>query len=372
MRSSSTMANALSPPDGDPLEYAEALIAEGQPDKAAALLQAHLDAGRGGLMLRLALADALLASGETPRAVEVARETMSLNPGIAVAALGLGKALLAAGLLPTAIGELQRALRTDPALQEARFALGLAWLEAGEAEKALEAFQAIAGDFPMLAAKIAQAEAMRLQPRSDAGYVRHLFDQFSHDYDERMLGQLCYSAPRILRDLATMTMGPPRKHALAILDLGCGTGLSGAAFKDMASRLDGVDLSPAMIGKARTRAIYDELVIGDLMSALESPSRQYDLILAADTLVYLGDLASVFAGAARRLAPGGFFLFTVEKKAGEGFELGPKRRWRHSEVYLRRQAARAGLEVSGFLECSPRSEAGKPVEGHAVALERSR
>jgi len=366
------MANARLSPDGDPLEYARTLIAQGRAGEAAAFLHARLDAGRGGLMLRLALADALLAAGETPRAIEIARETVLLNPGIAVASLGLGKALLAAGLLPTAIGEFQRALRTDPALEEARFALGLAWLEAGEAEKALEAFGAVDPDFPALAAKIAQAEAMRLQSRSDAGYVRHLFDQFSHDYDERMLGQLCYGAPRILRELAALVMGPPQKHMLAILDLGCGTGLSGAAFKDMAARLDGVDLSPAMIEKARARGIYDELVIGDLESTLESSPRRYDLILAADTLVYLGDLATVFAGAAQRLTPGGRFLFTVEKKDGEGFELGPKRRWRHCESYLRGAAAHAGLEVSGFLECSPRTEAGQAVAGFAAALERPR
>ena len=37
----------------------------------------------------------------------------------------------------------------------------------------------------------------------------------------------------------------------------------------------------------------------------------------------------------RRLLPDGYFLFTVEKAEGDGFELGPKRRWRHSEAYLR-------------------------------------
>ena len=52
----------------------------------------------------------------------------------------------------------------------------------------------------------------------------------------------------------------------------------------------------------------------------------------------------------------------------KGFELGPKRRWRHSESYLRSAAAAAGLDVAGLLECVPRTEAGKPVEGYAVAL----
>ena len=103
-------------------------------------------------------------------------------------------------------------------------------------------------------------------------------------------------------------------------------------------------------------------------SALAEETRRYDLLLAADTVVYLGNLEALFAGAHRTLQSGGSFLFTAEKKPGEGFELGPKRRWRHSENYLREESARAKLDVVGFLECHPRTEAGVPVEGYAVAL----
>ncbi|MBW8708849.1 MAG: methyltransferase domain-containing protein, partial [Alphaproteobacteria bacterium] len=133
---------------------------------------------------------------------------------------------------------------------------------------------------------------------------------------------------------------------------------------------DGVDLSPAMIAKARARQIYAHLEVADLQSALGMAGPHYDLILAADTLVYLGDLKAVFAAAAARLHPDGFFLFTVEKAAGEGFELGPKRRWRHSEAYLRSLAGDAGLGVAGLVAAAPRSEANQPVEGFAVALAR--
>jgi predicted TPR repeat methyltransferase len=212
----------------------------------------------------------------------------------------------------------------------------------------------------------ARAEAIRAAPRSDPGYVRHLFDQFAADYDTRMLDSLHYAAPRILAELAGLTMAG--RTGLAVLDLGCGTGLAGAAFRPLAARLDGIDLSPAMIEKARRRGIYDWLVVADLETALAEPGFAYDLILAADTLVYLGDLASLFGAAARRLEPDGYFLFTAEAKSGQGFECGPKRRWRHSEAYLRETAAAAGLAVAGFLAASPRSEAGRPVDGFAVAL----
>jgi predicted TPR repeat methyltransferase len=281
----------------------------------------------------------------------------------------LGEALLAAGHLPTAIGELQRSLRLDPALAEARYLLGCAWFEAGEMDKALEAFHAVEGEAEpeWLNAKIAEAQSSRTRPRCDARYVRHLFDQFSADYDSRMLEQLAYCAPSVLRQLGALIGIGPHRH-YAILDLGCGTGLAGMAFKDIAGELYGVDLSPAMIERARDRQIYDGLEVGDVESALALPSRGYDLIIAADTLVYLGDLTCIFAGVANSLLPGGLFLFTVEASPTAEFELGPKRRWRHSEAYLRATAEGANLDLAGFIVCQPRNEAGKPVEGYAVAL----
>jgi predicted TPR repeat methyltransferase len=73
---------------------------------------------------------------------------------------------------------------------------------------------------------------------------------------------------------------------------------------------------------------------------------------------------SVFAA----LKNGGSFLFTVEELEGQDYALGPKRRWLHSQSYLRREAEAAGFTVVGVIECSPRSEAGVPVQGLAVAL----
>jgi predicted TPR repeat methyltransferase len=352
--------------DGSPLDRAHELLDRGRPNEAAAILRTLIEENRGGLMSRLLFARALISSGDIATALETARDTSTLYPGIAQAALSLGEALLAAQLLPPAIAEFQRALRIDPSLDEARVKLAQAWLDGGEPDKALDILNALE-DQPARAALIERANAMRTQQRSDAGYVRHLFDQFSADYDQRMRGQLAYAAPEILRGLADLIGLQFARHR--ILDLGCGTGLAGIAFKDIAARLDGIDLSPAMIEKARARQIYDDLKVADLETALVEMPGGYDLLIAADTLVYLGDLELVFAAAAVALQSDGTFLFTVEK-AEAGFELGPKRRWRHSESYLRDLAVKHGYEIAGFLAASPRTEAGQPVAGFAVALRK--
>ena len=354
--------------DFDPLEDAEKLIGEGRAGEAAARLGRHIAAGRAGVFARITLARALLLAGKLTEALEISRETVQLYPGVAGAAVALGETLLAAGKLPLAIGEFQRAMRIDPHLAKAVFLLGCAWLEAGEPERALREFARIPDYEPadLLAARIAEAETLKEAARSNPRYVRHLFDQFSIDYDERMIGQLSYRAPATLRELAALVL--PGRQGLDILDLGCGTGLAGVAFADRAARLDGIDLSPQMIEKARARGLYADLAVADLETYLEEPCGAYDLIVAADTLVYLGDLARIFAGVRRRLKKDGVFLFTVEKKEGEGFELGPKRRWRHGESYLREAAAAARLDVAGLIAASPRNEANVPVDGFAVAL----
>ncbi len=357
---------------GEPLARAQALVEAGKPRQACALLRSQLEAGRGGLLTRIALGRALLAADENAEALEVLRETASLAPAVAEAALALGEALLACGHLPTAIAEFERALRLEPGLPGASFALGSTWLQAGEPKRAIEFLADLAHEPSPLArevaGKLAQAEAMLAAERSPQGYVRHLFDQFSANYDERMLSDLRYRAHDILRQLSDLIMDTSRLD-YTILDLGCGTGLAGEAFKDVASRLDGVDLSPRMIELARRRGIYDELIVGDLVSVLQTQTRGYDLILAADTLVYLGDLMPVLQTVERRLRPGGMFFFTLERKTGSGYELGPKRRYRHSEAYVREQAERSGFKVNGLMECVPRIEAGIPVDGLAAALQ---
>ena len=368
--SASTMANVRLQTDGDPLSDAHDLIENGRASHATEVLGDLISSGRGGLLARTMLVRALLECDQTEEALKQARELSMLFPNVAAAALALGSALLSAGQLPTAIAELQRALRIDPGLNEARYRLGCAWLEAGEPEKALQEFAAIDhGGAPAgVAQKIAEAETMMAAPRSNAGYVRHLFDQFSADYDARMIGQLGYSAPGILRSLAAMVLPDARPNTLSILDLGCGTGLAGTAFVDLAARLDGIDLSPAMVEKARGRGIYDKLIAEDIETDL--PCNTYDLVIAADTLVYLGDLQGIFCNVHTTLKTDGSFLFTVERAAEGEYSLGPKRRWCHSEPYLRSLATEMGLEVSGLIACSPRTEAGVPVEGLAVALRK--
>ena len=103
---------------------------------------------------------------------------------------------------------------------------------------------------------------------------------------------------------------------------------------------------------------------------LAGPGPLYDLALAADTLVYFGDLGPSLSGVANRLEAGGFYLFAVESKLGKGWDKQPTHRFRHSESYLRDVAARTGFRIVAIDKCILRHEKSIQVEGLAVALQK--
>ena len=351
----------------NPVDLAEDALQAGRPADAVTILSPLSEAGRLGPLGQLTLGRALLAAGAARDAVAVLREVNSMNRNWPEAAVAFGRALVANDALPAGIAEFQRALRADPDCGAAELALAEAWAEAGEIEKAtghLSAAVALGEDGAALGSRL---DAMRGQARSDAGYVRHLFDQFSSDYDARMRGALAYRAPEILAELMAMvSAGKPKK--VATLDLGCGTGLAGPAFRPHATKLTGIDLSPQMIAQARTGGLYDALIVGDIEDWLATATQRFGRIVAADVLVYLGDLERVFAGAKRVLKAGGLFLFTVERSAEDDFTLQETRRWAHSEAYLRRMAETHGFDVRGLVACTPRVNKGVPIPGLAGAF----
>jgi predicted TPR repeat methyltransferase len=75
------------------------------------------------------------------------------------------------------------------------------------------------------------------------------------------------------------------------IDLGCGTGLVGVAFRGLCQHLVGVDLSGKMIDQATRKQVYDALHEGDVVDFLQQTDQTFDLFLSADTLIYLGYLS---------------------------------------------------------------------------------
>jgi predicted TPR repeat methyltransferase len=91
-----------------------------------------------------------------------------------------------------------------------------------------------------------------------------------------------------------------------------------------------------------------------------------NLILAADAMCYLSDIAPVLREAKRVLAPGGVFAFTLETHDGDGIVIGAGLRYAHGKTIVRDKVAGVGLALAYLEEASPRNEDNEPVRGLVV------
>jgi predicted TPR repeat methyltransferase len=145
----------------------------------------------------------------------------------------------------------------------------------------------------------------------------------------------------------------------------------GEPLRPRVGRLAGVDLSAAMIAKARERNVYDELMIGDAVAPTRERPSAFDLIVAADVLVYVGDLGPLFAAVGTALTADGFFAFSVEACEGDGFKLEPTMRFAHSRAYVEATAREAGMRPLQIQSGSTRRESGADAPGLICMFQRT-
>lgn len=238
----------------------------------------------------------------------------------------------------------------------------------GYSETALavaQAYLADEADDPVLRHQLA---ALRAEPaaRAPAEYVAAYFDRFAATFDEQMFEVLHYCGPRKLRELIAATGLPGART----LDLGCGTGAAGPLLRAGAKRLCGVDLSRNMLAKAAARGLYDELVEADMVEYLAPRREAFDLIFAADSLIYLGDLEPLISAAALALAPGGGLALTLEMTSKAPYELTPSGRFAHAPRAVIALAAAHGLGLRASRRAFLRLEAHRRVYGALIVLER--
>jgi predicted TPR repeat methyltransferase len=283
------------------------------------------------------------------------------------------KAAADEGDLSAAADLFEQTLERAPRWAAAWFALGEAREKLGDLNGAAQAFRATLaadpGDAQGAIARLALIGQGDAPPALPQAYVARLFDDYAPHFNAHLTQNLGYRAPALIADALSVT-APGRRFASG-LDLGCGAGLMGEALRGHIDHLTGVDLSPGMIAKARERGVYNRLIVGDAVARLtcERPG-VLDLIVAADSLVYIGDLAPLFAVAATALAADRLFAFSVESCEGVRFKLKPTMRFAHARPYLETTAAEAGLRPLVVQTASTRREAGADVPGLICVFER--
>jgi predicted TPR repeat methyltransferase len=276
------------------------------------------------------------------------------------------------GLLDEAIQFYQRTLQINPEDFATHNNLGVAFLAKQHANFALHHFQ----------------EALKIQPHNEAiqhtvqvlsqqkqllvsppQYIKTLFDAYADHYEQHLLSALDYKIPEILKHAVLSIRDLPPASQI-ILDLGCGTGLCGLAFKNYAKKLIGVDLSEKMLAMAAQKNGYDELIESELCEFLKDKSDRYDLILSGDTLVYIGELKEIFQFAHRALKPKGLFAFNTEISTADHFKMNQSGRFLHHKNYIDSLANEFNFKVVYYETATTRLQNNAPVLGHIYILER--
>lgn len=311
--------------------------------------------------------------GRHREAVQAFERSLAVRPDDAKALRNRGTSLRALERPEEALASFDAALALQPDYPEALIGRAEALLTLNRRAQAIEAFQKalpLGKDVDQIRYALASLGVGEAPSSAPPAYVEALFDMYAHNFDQHLVQRLAYRTPELL--LAELRAAQPPESA-CIIDLGCGTGLCGPLLRPLARQLVGVDLSGLMLAKAREGGAYDELVHGDVAATLAARPLAFDIAVAADVFVYIGDLAAVFTAAAAAVRPGGLFAFSVEAcpdDAGD-FRLGPTRRYAHALPYLQRLAAAHGFTVERTQHSVIRKESDEGVAGLLLVLRRA-
>ena len=369
------------PPAPDPIVLHEAGIEAyraGRLAEAADLIGQAIKANGAVPEFHYNLGIVLKAMGRLKDAAAAYERAIALKPDHVNAHNNLGNVCKALGQTAKARASFAQALTYNPDNTDTHYSLGLLCGELGERDEAASHLRrCLAGDpqdsrgAGILLAHLGLGDAPERTPEAQ---VLSLYDVRSRFWDQ----ETSYFAPRLVAD--GLRRHAPRAR-LDILDIGCGTGLVGAGVRDLAGRLDGVDLSPAMLEKAEAKTVYDGLFQADLLSFMAGRADGYDAVLGAATLIHLGDLQAPFQAAALCLRPKGLFVFTLfphEAGAGTDYAVAASTRlaqsgcFRHSTAYVQRLAAETRFSVAELEETvHEHDQAGSPVTGLLAVLRKN-
>jgi len=200
-------------------------------------------------------------------------------------------------------------------------------------------------------------------------YVKNLFDDYAERFDDSLIKQLGYKLPFLMKELI-LKLDPSRKTFERVIDLGCGTGLTGKELRGISDNLTGIDISSNMVAKTMELDVYDSLIAGDIVEILNSSKEKYDLFIALDVFVYIGELKKIFKTVRQCCNKNALFIFSIESQQEDGYSLLKSARYSHSESYILKTASEGFILIKSQ-EVNLRKEKESWIKGKIFILQAS-
>jgi len=285
------------------------------------------------------------------------RKALAIRPDYAEAHSNLGAVLRELGRLNDAEESYKKALSIKPDFAETHSNLGHVLHALGKFNEAAESLRKAVGIEPDLPGVQHRLNALLgittdFAPRQ---YVEDIFNSYAKKFDNHLVNVLKYDAPIMLKK-ALLDLGLAQRKYKNVIDLGCGTGLSGLEFRDIAETLIGIDLSEEMVRKAEQKNIYDQLYVDDIVGRLEILKTQFSLFISSDVFAYIGDLLPLFSCIKRHSTQNSLLVFSTEHTDDGDFILRNTARYAHSKDYILSIAKQQGFRLEFFTTCNLRYE----------------
>ena len=351
------------------------------------------------------LGNALNDKGDSRAAIEAYKKALLIQPDYFEALSNMGAAQHLIGELEAAIKSYHRAIRIQPESSKSYNNLGCIFMDQGNFGSAIasykkaiqiesnytEAYYNLGEVFTekglLLEAQNFFKKALSLDPKDKLGakiklaslgeravpesipehYLKQFYKNRAQTWGEN---NDQYNGHTMVRKAIQQTK--PKASSLKILDLGCGTGTLASFLLPYADALEGVDISPEMLDRAKKTKLYDNLYEQDLTDFLSNTKSCFDLVVASAVMIHFLNLETIFKLVRGRLSLNGSFVFSIFKATKEQKELNSFMMYSHSDDYIRHLAASLNFKVFYYEQGIHEYHGAEPVDGLVYVLKKTR
>ncbi|MBF0357846.1 MAG: tetratricopeptide repeat protein [Magnetococcales bacterium] len=321
----------------------------GRHDLAAEQFQQAINVNNSIAKLHFNLGTSLLPLGRKEEAIACYKKAISLDPNLPEFHYNLANIFKEIKRFNDAAAYYKQAISIQPNYIDAYFHLGSTLTENEQFDEAINCFQkllTIKPGFPA-AQHLLNALTGNTSDSAPREYVKGVFNSYADNFENHLVKTLEYKTPSLINE-AILNFAGLEKRFKNVLDVGCGTGLMGVEVRDISEKLIGIDLSENMVGLAEKKGVYDELHVDDIIDRMQSLDVSFDLIIASDVFVYIGDLSQVFYCANKCLTNSSLFVFSTEHTENQEFIIQNTGRYAHSKNYIFSVAEKSGFHVEYF------------------------